>query len=228
MVSIFPLFIITGFLLTILYWSPVLNDPSVSAAYQNFLITIEMLFAAILLQYAFPYKPYMELRKDGMGRGVPVKKVADNFRDTLNPGVATVVLGHVTILLVTISPLFHSPPFSFPFTSFLSLLPFISSLRFLPAISSSHHSLHPPHGSGDIVDDAIYNFSRVYQKYAQQGDASEDERELAEKRGDCSASDEDFYNVGTGNSAKKQTPKKRKQGFEKVNLLVGSDEEEIF
>ena len=80
------LIIFTGFLLTILYWSPALNDPGVSAAYQNFLITIEMLFAAILLRYAFPYKPYMNLRKDDLGRGVPVKKVADNFRDTLNPG----------------------------------------------------------------------------------------------------------------------------------------------
>ena len=76
-----------GFLLTILYWSPVLNDPDISAAYQNFLITIEMLFAAILLRFAFPYKPYMERRKDRLGRGVPVKKVADNFKNTLNPGV---------------------------------------------------------------------------------------------------------------------------------------------
>ena len=80
------LVIYSGFLLTILYWSPILNDPSISAAYQNFLITIEMLFAAILLRFAFPYKPYMELRMDMMGRGVPVKRVADNFKDTLNPG----------------------------------------------------------------------------------------------------------------------------------------------
>ena len=29
----------------------------------------------------------MDMRKDGMGRGVPVKNVADNFKDTLNPGV---------------------------------------------------------------------------------------------------------------------------------------------
>jgi hypothetical protein len=160
----------TGFLLTVLYWSPILNDPNISAAYQNFLITIEMLFAAILLRFAFPYSPYMELRKDGMGRGVPVKRVADNFKDTLNPG--------------------------------------------------------------DIVDDAIYNFSRVYQQYAQQGDASEDEREMAEKPGTCglSASDEDRCTATTpGGSGKKTSPKAKKQkGFEKVNLLVGSDEEEIF
>ena len=79
-----------GFLLTILYWSPILNDPNISAAYQNFLITIEMLFAAVLLRFAFPYGPYMELRKDRLGRGVPVKRVADNFRNTLNPGVCVV------------------------------------------------------------------------------------------------------------------------------------------
>ena len=77
------------------------------------------------------------------------------------------------------------------------------------------------------MDDAIHNFSRVYQKYAQQGDASEEERELAEKTGSCSASDEELYVVGSG-SSKKQASKKKKQGFEKVNLLVGSDEEEIF
>ena len=71
------------------------------------------------------------------------------------------------------------------------------------------------------MDDAIYNFSRVYQKYAQQGDASEDERELQENRGSPSASEEDHY-------SKKRTPTKKKGGFEKVNLLVGSDEEEIF
>ena len=49
-----------------------------------------MLFAAVLLRFAFPYGPYMELRKDRLGRGVPVKRVADNFRNTLNPGVCVV------------------------------------------------------------------------------------------------------------------------------------------
>lgn len=90
-----------------------------------------------------------------------------------------------------------------------------------PTLALPLPNAHP----GDIVDDAIHNFSRVYQQYAQQGDISEDEREMAEKNGGCSASDEDLYVVGTG-SSRKQTKKKR--GFEKVNLLVGSDEEEIF
>ena len=48
---------------------------------------------------------------------------------------------------------------------------------------------------------------------------------MAEKAGSCSTSDEDLQVVGVG---KKWTQKKRKNGFEKVNLLVGSDEEEIF
>ena len=83
------------------------------------------------------------------------------------------------------------------------------------------------------MDDAIYNFSRVYQQYAQQGDASEDEREMADKRGgggsSLSASDEDRCVVGgSGSSMKRVSPKQRQKGLEKVNLLVGSDEEEIF
>ena len=82
---------------------------------------------------------------------------------------------------------------------------------------------------GDIVDDAIYNFSRVYQQYALQGDASEDEREMAEKRGSLSPSDEDRYVAATSPSSSKKrgSPKEKKNGFEKVNLLE-SDEEEIF
>ena len=67
----------------------------------------------------------------------------------------------------------------------------------------------------------------MYQQYAQQGDASDEERELAEKNGSCSVSEDDLYVVGTEGSSKKRASKKRKQG-EKVNLLVGSDEEEIF
>lgn len=48
---------------------------------------------------------------------------------------------------------------------------------------------------------------------------------MAEKNGSCSASDENLYVAGTGSSKKQR---KNRQGFEKVNLLVGSDEEEIF
>ena len=76
---------------------------------------------------------------------------------------------------------------------------------------------------GDIVDDAIYNFSRVYQQYALQGDASEDEQQQEmQKRESPSTSDE--APGAAGNKKKRGSPK----GSEKVSLLVGSDEEEIF
>ena len=81
------------------------------------------------------------------------------------------------------------------------------------------------------MDDAIYNFSRVYQQYALQGDASEDEREMAEKKGNLSASDEDRYmaaSASPGSSKKRISPSEKQKGSEKVNLLVASDEEEIF
>ena len=76
------------------------------------------------------------------------------------------------------------------------------------------------------MDDAIYNFSRVYQQYAQQGDASEDEQEMSEKRESPSASEEDRYIgvPGSSTNKKRSSPK----GSEKASLLVESDEEEIF
>ena len=146
-----------------------------AAAYQNFLVTVEMLFAALLLRFAFPYKPYMDLRKDDQGRGVPMKKITSHFRDTLNP---------------------H-----------------------------------------DVVDDAIHNFSRVYQKYAQQGDLSEDELEhgtpegTSVSRSTLSNSDED------NGTSKKHSPnlvqkmvaasKGSSSSSERRTLLVESDEDEI-
>ena len=44
--------------------------------------------------------------------------------------------------------------------------------------------------SHDVVDDAIHNFSRVYQKYTQQGDLSEEELENR-AGGVVASSDED-------------------------------------
>ena len=151
----------TGLLLTVLNWTPLLNDPKMTAAYQNFLITIEMFFAAVLLFFAFPYKMYMNMRKDGQGRGVPVKHITSHFKDTINP---------------------H-----------------------------------------DVVDDAIHNFSRVYQKYAQQGDLSEEELNNSNTVGLVAVTSSDEDNV------KRRTPTKKvnSKGFERVTLLVESDEDEI-
>ncbi len=115
-----------------------------------------MFFAAILLRFAFPYRPYMDLRKDTQGRGVPMKRITSHFKDTLNP---------------------H-----------------------------------------DVVDDAIHNFSRVYQKYAQQGTEDEGEREDSVGRG--SGSDEGRVQPGRRS--------KKGQSFERVTLLVESDEDTIF
>ena len=176
-----------GLLLTILTWFNLLNGSTGAAAYQNFLITIEMLIAAFLLRFAFPYKFYMDLRKDDQGRGIPMKKITSHFKDTLNP---------------------H-----------------------------------------DVVDDAIHNFSRVYQKYAQQGDLSEDGslaegewtvgiRKNDQEAGANSEEEEDDSAFATGKqfsptvgklskllpSAAKRKPS---EGFERVTLLVESDEEEI-
>ncbi len=72
----------------------------------------------------------------------------------------------------------------------------------------------------DVVDDAIHNFSRVYQQYAQQGIASEDEAEGAENESIGSGSEE-----GRAQHGRRA---KRGKGFEKVTLLVESDEDEIF
>ena len=152
----------TGVLLTILSWPNAIKiDTEHSAAYQNFLITIEMLFAAVLLRFAFPYKLYMDMRKDGQGRGMPMKRITSHFKDTLNP---------------------H-----------------------------------------DIVDDAIHNFSRVYQKYAQQGDMSDEEDMNSTSNGQIgSGSDSD------NDSVKRRSPRSKKpQEFERVTLLVESDEDEV-
>ncbi len=174
-------FIIIGLLLTVLHLFNLIQDSILAAAYQNFLITVEMFLAAILLRFAFPYKFYMDLRKDDQGRGIPMKKITSHFRDTLNP---------------------H-----------------------------------------DVVDDAIHNFSRVYQKYAQQGDMSDEVSAggtigINENNADGANSDEEFdggadaraFSSPRGKLAK-LIPSAVKQnlskGFERVTLLVDSDEDEV-
>ena len=136
-----------------------------------------MLFAAVLLRFAFPYRPYMDLRKDDQGRGVPMKKITSHFRDTLNP---------------------H-----------------------------------------DVVDDAIHNFSRVYQKYAQQGDLSEDDLDLGATEGGTSNNSQSTLSNSDReeSSKKKQSPnlvqkmvsasKGYSSSSERRTLLVESDEDEI-
>jgi len=59
---------------------------TVSAGYQNFLICIEMFFAAIAMKYAFPISTYMT---DGgghsSGRNVTMQSISSTLRETMNP-----------------------------------------------------------------------------------------------------------------------------------------------
>jgi len=80
----------------------------------------------------------------------------------------------------------------------------------------------------DVVDDAIHNFSRVYQKYAQQGDMSEDEMNQSGERG--SNSEEDLTpkkSPSWKDKMRSATTRQPAKGFERVTLLVESDEDEI-
>ncbi len=166
-------------LLTVLEWFNLLHSSTKAAAYQNFIITIEMFVAALLLRFAFPYSYYMDLRKDDQGRGIPMKKITSHFKDTLNP---------------------H-----------------------------------------DVVDDAIHNFSRVYQKYAQQGDLSDEsggereDRTVGINKNDSTGNNSDQEDRRTFspriNKLAKLRPtvsnRKSNEGFERVTLLVESDEDEV-
>jgi len=63
---------------------------TVSAGYQNFLICVEMLFAAIALRYAFPISVYTGQTfpngaDPGVGRSVTMQSISSSLRETMNP-----------------------------------------------------------------------------------------------------------------------------------------------
>nr|CAD7576586.1 unnamed protein product [Timema californicum] len=59
---------------------------TVSAGYQNFLICIEMFFAAISLRYAFPYQVYAQgCITDSHGRSVTMQSISSSLKETMNP-----------------------------------------------------------------------------------------------------------------------------------------------
>jgi len=66
-----------------------LTAGTVSAGYQNFLICVEMLFAAIALRYAFPIKVYINegcINPDGsVGRSVTMQSISSSLKETMNP-----------------------------------------------------------------------------------------------------------------------------------------------
>jgi len=59
---------------------------TVSAGYQNFIICIEMFFAAVGLWFAFPYKIYTSpVRTKSMDKVVSMQSISSNLRETINP-----------------------------------------------------------------------------------------------------------------------------------------------
>uniref|UniRef100_H2ZNX8 Transmembrane protein 184B n=1 Tax=Ciona savignyi TaxID=51511 RepID=H2ZNX8_CIOSA len=61
----------------------VLGIGTVAAGIQNFIICIEMLFAAVALRYAFPYQIYQEKQSDkGM---TSTQSISSRLKDTVNP-----------------------------------------------------------------------------------------------------------------------------------------------
>lgn len=111
-------------------------------------------------------------------------------------------------------------------------------------ITSHFRDTLNPH---DVVDDAIHNFSRVYQKYAQQGDLSDDESVFENGKvassagaGTTNSEEEEETPSSSSNGSKvtsssssssklsKFIPKRNShEGFERVTLLVQSDEDEV-
>ncbi|RVE59340.1 hypothetical protein OJAV_G00187630 [Oryzias javanicus] len=72
---------------------PQINSPDVSvgegtvaAGYQNFIICIEMFFAALALRHAFTYTVYVDKSLDSRGRCAPMKSISSSLKETMNPG----------------------------------------------------------------------------------------------------------------------------------------------
>lgn len=55
------------------------GEGTVAAGYQNFIICVEMFFAALALRHAFTYKVYMDKSLDSQGDQVEKKETASVF-----------------------------------------------------------------------------------------------------------------------------------------------------
>merc|ERR1712001_655326 len=63
-----------------------LTAGTVAAGYQNFLICIEMFFAAVALKYAFPISVYIgEGSINVEGRSVTMQSISSSLKETMNP-----------------------------------------------------------------------------------------------------------------------------------------------
>ena len=57
---------------------------TISAGYQNFILCVEMFFAAVLLRFAFPYQIYRVQNHKLMNRD-SLKTISSNLRKSINP-----------------------------------------------------------------------------------------------------------------------------------------------
>jgi len=65
---------------------PATNAGTVSAGYQNFLVCVEMGFAAVALRYAFPVTVYAQnCATDSRGRSVTMQSISSSLKETVNP-----------------------------------------------------------------------------------------------------------------------------------------------
>jgi hypothetical protein len=63
----------------------VIGTGTVAGGYQNFIVCIEMFFAAIALKYAFPYTLYEQQETITQGRTVSLQSISSNLKETMNP-----------------------------------------------------------------------------------------------------------------------------------------------
>ncbi|XP_077359684.1 transmembrane protein 184ba isoform X2 [Festucalex cinctus] len=62
------------------------GEGTVAAGYQNFIICIEMFFAALVLRLAFTYRVYVDKSTSAQGACAPMKSISSSLKETMNPG----------------------------------------------------------------------------------------------------------------------------------------------
>lgn len=119
---------------------------TVSAGYQNFLICIEMLFAALALRAAFPYEIYANNSQTGTGnptnsRTVTMQSISSSLKVHLKIYIYLYIISNISVdteLVVCILSIFTK-------------------------ICFIQETMNPK----DIMTDAIHNFHPQYQQYTQ-------------------------------------------------------------
>ncbi|KAG9338821.1 hypothetical protein JZ751_025258 [Albula glossodonta] len=124
------------------------GEGTVAAGYQNFIICVEMFFAALALRHAFTYKVYMDKRLDSQARE---RKVFGVEQASLARGKVCEAIVYLKCLEVYEQENANSA--------------LESRCAPMKSISSSLKETMNP---GDMVQDAIHNFSPAYQQYTQQ------------------------------------------------------------